>query len=159
MKTCETCGLVHDGAACPVCKWMKVGKRAVKKVSHKSCRTPRSKIKNALRLLSLRCRERQEASKRADYSCATCGAKQSKARGREVAIEVHHIDPVAEGDWMNKIIDLIQEHLLPPPEKWMVLCATCHAAEHAEHAQSAVDGGGADVLSCAAKTTKETPNA
>jgi len=51
--------------------------------------TPNSKIKAAVRSLFLRSRERAEAKKRDGYACKRCGKKQSKAKGREVSVEVH----------------------------------------------------------------------
>ena len=52
--------------------------------------TPNSKIKASLRQLFLRSRERAAAIKRDGYTCQVCGAKQSRAQGREVYVEVHH---------------------------------------------------------------------
>ena len=88
--------------------------------------TPRSKVKNALRQLWLRSRERAEALKRAGYCCQECGVKQSKAKGREVMIEVDHVDGI---DWAE-IMDLIYARLLVPPEKQRVMCVACHDKRH-----------------------------
>lgn len=52
--------------------------------------------------------------------------KQSRAKGREVYVEVHHIDKI---DW-DGIIDLVFERILHGPERLKVLCKACHAAEH-----------------------------
>jgi len=128
--TCAKCGKTHPAeTACVLCGRDKPKRK--KATRRRSDRTPRSKIRSALRQLTLRCRERGVAMKSNGYKCAVCGAKQSKAMGREVKIECHHIDPIAEGNWMNKIIDLIQEHLLVEPSRWKPLCETCHELEHA----------------------------
>ncbi len=84
--------------------------------------TPRSRVKHALRQLSLRSRERAAALKRDGYCCTECGIKQSRKKGAEVYVETHHIDGIA---W-EKLIDLVYEMLLCPPEKWRTLCKECH---------------------------------
>jgi len=86
--------------------------------------TPRSRVKNALRQLWLRSRERQAATKRDGYACRKCGIKQSKAAGREVFITVHHIYGI---DW-EALVDLIYERLLVPAEHQVTLCKSCHEA-------------------------------
>ena len=53
--------------------------------------TPTSQIKNHLRMLWLRSRERNAAIKREKGCCQKCGKKQSKRKGAVVKIEVHHI--------------------------------------------------------------------
>ncbi len=87
--------------------------------------TPRSKVRNALRQLFLRSRERAACIKAAQYTCAQCGAKQSKAKGREVAVEVHHIDGIV---W-DRLIDMVYETLLCSPDKMQCLCVDCHKGE------------------------------
>lgn len=94
--------------------------------SRKKPITPRSKVKDALRRLWLQSRERQAALKRTSYCCEKCGIKQSKAKGKEVSIEVHHVDGI---DW-DGVVDLIFERLLHPAEKQMPLCKECHGKEH-----------------------------
>lgn len=94
-------------------------------MSKKLLTTPRSRIKSALRLLWMRSRERAAALKGANYTCADCGAKQSRAKGKEVYLEVHHDDGI---EWDN-IIRYIQRHVLPSPSRLTVLCKTCHAKE------------------------------
>ena len=84
--------------------------------------TPRSKVRAALRQLSLRSRERAAAMKAAHYCCEICGVKKSVARGREIAVEAHHRDGV---DW-DDLINIVFERLLVPPEKWQCLCEKCH---------------------------------
>jgi len=89
--------------------------------------TPRSKVRAALRQLSLRSRERAAALKRENYCCEICGIKQSKAKNKEVAVQVHHREGV--GNW-NRVIDLVYEELLCDPEKLKVMCKSCHNLEH-----------------------------
>lgn len=89
--------------------------------------TPRSQIRAALRRLFLRSRERAEALRLDKYTCRGCGAKQSRAVGREVYVEVHHQDGI--GNW-NKIIDLIQAELLCHPDNLITLCKSCHIKNH-----------------------------
>jgi len=86
--------------------------------------TPRSKVRSALRQLFLRSRERAKALKATGYCCAECGIKQSKAKGKEVKIEVHHI----EGARLEELIDLVYKWLLCDPAKLKPLCEKCHDA-------------------------------
>lgn len=88
--------------------------------------TPRSRLRSTLRQLWLRSRERAEAIKMAGNCCEECGAKGSKAKGREVAIEVHHRDGI---EWEN-ILDYIYRHVLVDPSRLAVLCKKCHDAQH-----------------------------
>ena len=88
--------------------------------------TPTSKIKAALRQLDLRSRERAARLKQDDYRCQVCGGKQSKAKGREFAVQVHHIDRIKWDD----IINYIREQLLVGPEQRKTLCDSCHNDEH-----------------------------
>jgi 5-methylcytosine-specific restriction endonuclease McrA len=85
--------------------------------------TPRSKVRAALRQLWLRSRERAAALKRDNYTCQTCGRKQSKAKGKEFAVLVHHKEGIA--DW-EAIIDLIFKALLCSPEHLETSCPECH---------------------------------
>jgi hypothetical protein len=96
-----------------------------KKPKERPLRTPRYRVKSALRLLWLRSIERSTALKRDCYACLACGAKQSKAKGREVPVEVHHLDGI---DW-DEIIDLIIERLLVDPDRLETRCVPCHKGE------------------------------
>ncbi|MEN6404017.1 MAG: hypothetical protein ABFD94_18890 [Armatimonadia bacterium] len=87
--------------------------------------TPRSRIRNALRMLWMRSRERGLAVKAASNTCMDCGRKGSKAIGREVKIEVHHRHGI---DW-DGLIDLIAARLLQ--QEYDVLCSACHEKRHA----------------------------
>ena len=53
--------------------------------------------------------------------------KQSKAKGKEVQIEVHHMDEVL--NW-ETVIDYIFRHLLCSPDLLEVLCKDCHKKLH-----------------------------
>lgn len=97
------------------------------KRSRKKPGTPRSRVKQAIRQLWLRSRERAIALKLAGYACQRCGAKQSVAKGREQKIEVHHRKGI--GNW-DRVIDLIFEEILCRPEELEVLCPKCHGEEH-----------------------------
>jgi len=88
--------------------------------------TPLSQIKNALRRVWLRSRERAKALKDHDYRCADCGIKQSVARGRVVKLQVHHEPPI---DWTG-ILRLIRDKLLNVPQ--VPLCKDCHKKRHEE---------------------------
>ena len=85
--------------------------------------TPRSQVRSALRRLWLRSRERQSALKRDGYCCQKCGIKQSRAKGREVYVEVHHKRNV--GNW-EEVINLIFLELLCNPEYMETQCKQCH---------------------------------
>lgn len=87
--------------------------------------TPNTKIRQALRKLTLWSRERAAAMKRDKYTCVRCGKKKSTAKGKKVYVEAHHKDGI---DWEG-LIQLIRERLLPPPEKWECLCDDCHKEE------------------------------
>lgn len=86
-------------------------------------KTPRSRVKDALRRLWLRSRERAYAVKRDGYACQKCGIKQSKAKGKEVVIECHHVKGV--GNW-ERLIDMVYEYLLTSPDDLQTLCKDCH---------------------------------
>ena len=84
--------------------------------------TTNTMIRSALRRLFLRSRERAQAMKDAKYTCAKCGAKQSRAKGREVYVEAHHLDGV---HW-DGIFDEIRARLLHPANEYQILCKDCH---------------------------------
>ena len=95
--------------------------------------TPRSKIRAALRQLWLRSRERAAALKRDEYTCQCCGRKQSKAKGKEFSVQVHHKDGIA--NW-ETLIDLVYENLLCNPKFLETLCKKCHEREENAHIKS-----------------------
>ncbi len=85
--------------------------------------TPNSAIRSAIRKnIWLRSRERATALKRTAYCCEVCGVKQSKAKGKEVKLEVHHTSGI---DW-DGLINEIRKRLLPPPDRLQPLCKKCH---------------------------------
>ena len=88
----------------------------------KSPRTPKSQVRSALRRLWLRSRERASCLKRDGYCCSECGVKQSRKKGAEVYIEVHHLDGI---DW-HLIEEYIYRHLLVDPKELTTLCKACH---------------------------------
>lgn len=88
--------------------------------------TPRSRVRSALRQVWLRSRERAAALKRESNCCENCGRKQSSAKGREVRLNVHHLNGV---EW-EQIIDYVYRHLLCDPKHLQVLCLGCHDKEH-----------------------------
>jgi 5-methylcytosine-specific restriction endonuclease McrA len=89
--------------------------------------TPSSQIRSALRKLFLRSRERSFRLKTDTYTCQRCGRKQSKAKGREIAVEVHHISGETR---MKEIEDVIRLHLLCDPDLLETVCVDCHNKEH-----------------------------
>lgn len=89
--------------------------------------TPRSKIRAILRQLWLRSRERAAALKRDGYTCQVCHRKQSKAKGKEVRVHVHHKNGITNWD---KLIDMVYETLLCDPKHLETLCEDCHKEEH-----------------------------
>ena len=89
--------------------------------------TPKSQITTALRRLWLRSRERATALRREKYCCESCGIKQSKAKGREVKVEVHHRHGAIAWD---EIEAAIRMWLLVDPEDLEVLCPNCHDKRH-----------------------------
>ena len=90
--------------------------------------TPRSRVRAALRQVWLRSRERAAALKRDKYTCVRCGAKQSKARGRECKVNVHHKNPI---DWALVIQLVYDSGLMCGPELLETLCVDCHEKGHA----------------------------
>ena len=85
--------------------------------------TPNSRIKSALRQLWLRSRERAAAIKRDEYRCQRCGGKQSKAKGKEFKVEIHHKEGVE--NW-QELYNSIRKNLLVDPEHLETLCKECH---------------------------------
>ena len=88
--------------------------------------TPRSRIKGAVRQLWLRSRERLAALKRDGYTCQCCGRKQSKAKGREFKVEVHHKEGILNWDALYKAV---YKYLLCDPKHLITLCRECHDKE------------------------------
>jgi 5-methylcytosine-specific restriction endonuclease McrA len=87
--------------------------------------TPTSRIRSSIRQLWLRSRERSSAIRREHNTCQRCGNKGSIAKGREVPIEVHHINGI---EW-EEVIKYIRDKVLVDPEGLEVLCKECHKKE------------------------------
>ena len=88
--------------------------------------TPNSKIKDALRQLWLRSRERAARLKLDGYTCQRCGRKQSVAKGKEFKVQVHHVAGVENWD---EIYRVIRKYLLVDKSKLKTLCKPCHDKE------------------------------
>lgn len=91
--------------------------------------TPKTHIVRHLRLLWLHSKERAEALKLGKYSCSDCGIKQSKKKGHEQKVQVHHKEGV--GNW-DKVITSIRKEILCSSEKLEVLCPSCHLKKDRE---------------------------
>ena len=91
--------------------------------------TPKSRIRSALRQLWLRSRERANTLKRDKYTCQCCGIKQTKAKGKEHKVVVHHINGV---QWED-MIEYIYQNLLVNPDDLTTLCAKCHDITHKQN--------------------------
>jgi 5-methylcytosine-specific restriction endonuclease McrA len=85
--------------------------------------TPKSRIKDSIRKLWLRSRERASAIKRDKYTCQKCGAKQSRRKGSEIYVEVHHLDGIT--NW-EEVYKAIYEYILTRPDRLITLCKECH---------------------------------
>jgi len=88
--------------------------------------TPKSRVRAALRQVWLRSRERAAAIKRESGCCEICGKKQSAAKGKEIKLNVHHLNGI---EW-DKILDYIYRHILVDPKHLQVLCVSCHDELH-----------------------------
>jgi 5-methylcytosine-specific restriction endonuclease McrA len=88
-------------------------------------KTPRARVKSALRQLWLRSRERAMALHRDAYTCQECGKKQSRRKGNEIKVEVHHLNGI---EW-EQMIDYIYRHLLVNYKELITMCKECHKEE------------------------------
>jgi len=100
--------------------------------------TPNSKIRAALRILWMRSRERSAALREMGNCCCLCGVKQSKAKGREVTLVVHHMRGV---DWSG-LFDDIRRRLLHDPKDLAPMCPSCHKSWHEENDEKETDKDG-----------------
>jgi 5-methylcytosine-specific restriction endonuclease McrA len=89
--------------------------------------TPNSRIRSVLRQLFLRSRERAAALKRDKYTCQGCGRKQSRAKGKEFYVEVHHTKGILNWD---ALFEAVRKYLLCDPSKLETLCEECHDKEN-----------------------------
>jgi len=99
---------------------------AKKTSSRKLPYTPKSRVRSTLRTLWLRSRERARALREQKYTCQRCGRKQSRAKGKEVYVQVHHKNGIK---W-NVMLTMVYKTLLCNPEELEVLCTDCHDKEH-----------------------------
>ena len=67
-------------------------------------------------------RERAAALRRTGYRCGECNKKQTRVKGKELILEVHHLD----GAHIDLIIDEIYKYLLCHPDRLVPLCGECH---------------------------------
>lgn len=74
----------------------------------------------------LRSPERASALKRDSYTCQCCGRKASKAKGKELKVEVHHKEGVCNWEEINYAI---YKNLLCDVDKLQTLCKECHKKE------------------------------
>ena len=92
----------------------------------RSLSTPRSIIRDAVRQVWLRSRERAAAIKAESNTCEACNVKGHKSKKHpeeNVIIEVHHLD----GCHIERIVDMFFESgLLCDPSRLQVLCKECH---------------------------------
>ena len=79
-----------------------------------------------LRQIFLRSRERATAISRDKYTCQKCFRKQSKKKGQEFKVQVHHKKGI---DVWSEIMELIYKSLLCDPEELETLCKECHDGE------------------------------
>jgi hypothetical protein len=89
--------------------------------------TSKTHIVRGLRQIWLRSTERGDALRATKYCCASCGVKQSKKKGHEKKVVVHHKEGVLNWD---EIIECIRKNLLCSPDKLEVLCPDCHNKAH-----------------------------
>lgn len=97
----------------------------MKKVKDKTI-TPRSRIVVSLRKLWLQSRERSLALQRDNYTCRKCHRKQSKAKGKEFSVQVHHLTGI---EW-EEMIKFIRQKLLIHHSGLITICKECHLKEH-----------------------------
>lgn len=88
--------------------------------------TPASRISHYVRLCWLRSRERAKVLKDGKYTCCQCHRKQSRAKGNELKVEVHHKKRI---NW-KKIVEYIRKEVLDRPQE--ILCVDCHKTETKE---------------------------
>ena len=93
--------------------------------------TTRAMVESKLRrYIWMQSRERAECKRRFKNTCQSCGAKGSRARGREVKDpDIHHINPVDFGPIIDLILDK-ENGLLCSPDNLIPLCKECHKKTH-----------------------------
>jgi len=95
------------------------------KKQHK--RTPDTMLRSWLRRwVWSKCCEKSYTNRREGYCCEHCGVKNSRAKGKEVRVIVHHQKLI---NW-DKIFKVLRRELLVSPNQLTCLCDECHKAEH-----------------------------
>ena len=84
----------------------------------------RGRLRAALRQVWLRSPERAAALRRDGYTCQKCHSKQSKAKGREFAVQVHHLEGIF--DWAEVLDFIMASGLFCKKEYLITLCKKCH---------------------------------
>lgn len=85
--------------------------------------TKKGYIVRMLRQVWMKSAERYEALKRDKYTCQRCGVKQSKAKGKEQKVQVHHKHGI---DNWDAVVEVIRVGILCDPRKLETLCPDCH---------------------------------
>ena len=91
--------------------------------------TPASRIASWIRRGWTRSRESAKCRKDAGYTCSQCGRKQSKAKGKELSVQVHHIEEI---NW-EPVVEVVRREVLDKPQ--ICLCKECHAIETAKQVE------------------------
>ena len=97
--------------------------------------TSHAMIKAALRrYVWLRSPERRAALLANHNHCADCDSRFTRAKGKEVLPNVHHLQEVEQrvynGITYADAIDAIKHILTPDPSELAALCKVCHLARH-----------------------------
>lgn len=64
-----------------------------------------------------------------NYTCQKCNRKQSKAKGMEFKVEVHHKHGILNWEELRRVV---REFLLCDPKDLETLCPECHKHEKEE---------------------------
>jgi 5-methylcytosine-specific restriction endonuclease McrA len=85
--------------------------------------TKKAVIVSGLRNIWLRSKERANRLKYDSYTCQKCLRKQTKAKGQEFKVQVHHRNGI--GNW-DKVIEEMRKEILVDIEHLETLCKECH---------------------------------
>jgi hypothetical protein len=107
----------------------------------KKKRKPPTKTSHAMvmavlrRYVWLRSPERRAALKSTDNHCADCCDKFTRAKGREVLPNVHHLDAiedvVIDGVSVYQAVEVVRQAMTCDPSRLVPLCKGCHLVRHA----------------------------
>ncbi len=90
-------------------------------------KTPLAYIRAVIRRhIWLKSRERAKVLKRDNYTCVKCHVKQTKKKGQERFVIVHHKYGI---NW-KRILETIREEVLQDESRLITLCPKCHEEEH-----------------------------